>query len=228
MPFVTPPILDDFNRVENPVSQGGAWSASGIWGQPELLVCDNPELEAGVTSGTRHSYRVAEFGPDVTLSVRNYRNFGTGVFFRLALAFNVDADPVTADAYGVKVDGTSTPGDYTWRLIRIDDGANTQAAGAAEVVLATATVAMDADIGEAFGDDVGFKREGNALSAWLFDREGSEAGTWIEQLSATDSTYAGLTGKIVISIRTTNPGLRNLAGETNLEFIPQIYRRPFG
>ena len=46
-------------------------------------------------------------------------------------------------------------------------------------------------------------------------------------LSATDSTYSGLTGKLGVTMRRTFPEFNSLGGETVEAFIPQIYRRVF-
>jgi len=213
MPFPQPPILDDFERAnEDPVSQGGQWNTSGtnIVGQTRLRVSGG-DLDAGATAGTRSSFRIADMGPDVAMSLQVPSIPDNTGNLKLWLAFDVDADPTTPNGYGVRVVGTATSLD--WNIMRWD--------ASVEVVLVS-SIGYGLDV----NDNVGFVRRGDTLEAW-HSLEATPT-TWVQVLSTTDSTYSGQIGKLVVSLRRTFVEVDNLGGSTLEEFITQIYRRTRG
>lgn len=167
---ITAGVLDDFNRTENPLSQGGAWGP-GVTGDGDLQTTGT---ECGAAVASASAYRTATTSANcsawATISVKG--SDGSHAYLWVCVQA-----PNTAgqDDYTLVI-SFDAGGDFL-QLYRGDDLSGTQ---------------LGADIAHEItaGESIGLKRNGNDLEVY------SDTGSgWTLLATRTDSTYgAGVIG----------------------------------
>ncbi len=161
-----PPILDDFNRAsENPVSQTGNWSSTGInGGSPARLM--NQQLQNFAQPAM--SFRSIQYFGSVEASARigslPSSNDWLSVFVTLR-------DVGTSGWDGYELRATRLSGTDRWEIRKITNGS--------AAVLATTNFEIALGV-------MDLRREGSSLEFWWKPSDG----LWEQKLSATDGAFS--------------------------------------
>lgn len=172
----TTPLVDTFNRPpENPVSQGGRWSASAINGGQRLQVA-NALLQSTGTTGS--AFRVGNQDPDMEahVSIAVSPQNGNGIVLFVTLQ---DVGTAAWDGYGLRI--YKQIGGYLWQLYKYTNGS-----GAPIGTQSWNGIPLS-------GDRILLRRAGSSLQAWHYT-----SGTWTLRLSASDGSFFG--GRIGLQI----------------------------
>ena len=182
--FPTTGELDNFNRAnENPLSNGGAWSATALRPSPSnftLKVVSNVAVSARGATGSAQSYLLATYGPDTEVHVTIATKPATTRVISLILRI-VDPTLTTFDGYQITFTAIDAASD-TLRYFRWDNNAATQLGS---------TVNQELSVGDKIGVDM--------ISSTLAGYYKIGAGDWTAIASTTDSTYT-LAGNIALEI----------------------------
>ncbi len=172
MAFPTTAVLDNFNRTENPLSDGGKWTG-GTWGSTGVLATNGTQVYYTGTSSNPQYYRNDQtYGPDCevycTVAVKPGSNSGFGWLH----ARIQQVGSAAADGYVIRIVEV-VAGTDTVEIYRLDNGSFTLLGSAFSQELAA-------------GDSVGFEAVGSTLSVYYK----ASAGSWTSLGSRTDTTYA--------------------------------------
>ena len=165
MAFPTTAVIDNFNRTEDPLSQGGAWTSPMVSGSDPLetngTICQNLSLHAD-------AYRTTASAADCEIYCTIAQVGATGD--RLYLWLRIQ-DPTlsTQDDYTLTLDKEA--GTDVVRFYRGDDLAGTQ-------------LGADVSIEVSAGHKLGFEAIGSTLAA--YHHNGT---SWSQLATRTDSTY---------------------------------------
>lgn len=185
------PIVDDFNRPNEALSDGGKWTRDVLGsGENGLQVVSN-QLACGYTS-TRTAWRNdRRYGPDTEVAVTIVTKPGNGNAVRLYARLQTPGSS-SFDGYWVRYQDNS--GTDQVFIERID----------ASVITMLATLNQEF----AAGDRLKIRAIGSDIQAWRYD-----GASWSEIGSATDSTYGGA-GYVGIGLRGTTGRLDDFRAES--------------
>lgn len=189
--FPTTAVLDNMNRTENPISNGGNWTNS-------ILALDNTIQTNGTTAvlGTAGGafgsayWSAATFGPDSEVYMTVTTLPGTGEVVEVWLNIR-DGDGAAPDGYFLDV--AKTAGSADWSIWTSVDGTQAQIAGPT-----TSSLSIN--------DQIGLERIGTTLTGYK---------NGVAVLSVVDSN-AGIpsTGNIGLVIQQTTAAVDNFGGGT--------------
>lgn len=214
MAFPTTGILDNFNRAnEQPV--GGGWNVNSIAGPgviPTLRVVSN-QLANDAGGGTSGQYWDTQFGPDIeTFATIGVKPPADNSNIAVLYARGQNLGTTSLDGYVLYVFNNGTTERFL-RIYREDDGNDT--------LLVTAQM-TDGDY--EVGDKVGIRVVGSTITAW----ENIAGAGWVQQATATDSTYAGLGYCGFVWLDGTTGRMDDFGGGTvrddTVYFQPPIFR----
>lgn len=216
-----PTFLDDFNRAnESPLSGGGNWARlDSVWSDDMDLVSNQATHGAGKTFS--FSYWTPESWNGSEAEAWGYATGGgaNGMAWDIGIHSNVGGSNAV-DGYMLTL-AISAGNDTDLVLYEAANGVYTE--------LTRDTTPTYLPNGDGANGDyyLLIRRNGNDVEGW-----GSADGvTWTLGVSATDTTYT--TGLFAGIGCADNGGFqtvkwRDFGGGPAEEFIPQIYRRPFG
>ena len=193
-----PPLLDNFNRTENPVSQAGKWASAGITGGAAARTSQN-RLQSFPSPSGGYSFRVLSYlGNDMeaaaTVVTRPNTSHHLSVFVCLQSAGTPGWD-------GYELRGKVLSGTDLWEIRRVTNGVATVLASKSLEIAANGTMLL--------------RRAGTSVQFWWKPA----GGVWTQQASATDSTYQwGMIGAGGLS----SGALDNFSGGSLLSVLKQF------
>lgn len=194
MAFPTTAVLDDFNRTEDPLSQGGAWSNPTESGDVTLKT-NGSTLLLGSGTGYGDAYRTTSVGPDseVYCTLSTLGAVGTdNVFIYVRVASPGGAG---LDGYVMGFGRGAGAADDGWTIFRIDDAAGTQLG---------AQIVQDV----AAGEKIGLEIIGSTIAPYHYN-----GSVWTQLGTRSDSTYSAA-GKIAITFNDVTWRIDNFGGGT--------------
>lgn len=184
--FVEPPLIDDCNRTENPLSNGGQWSNLVLTAHTGPLQATGTTCQGTSASALTSSWwNAATFGPDMAMSATLPDATTTaGAFVRFYLRLSQPGVANQTDGYNCNflIGETTDTVDFN----RLDNSIAAAGLGGCS---------LSAQVDD--GDAVGCRIVGSTLTAWV-----RNSGVWTQECSASDTTYSAAGYGGMVSNRT--------------------------
>lgn len=193
--FPTTSVIDDCNRTEDPLSQGGAWT-NRISSLDNDVRGNGTGCVLGTAGGAFGSaFRTVASGADAESFLTITTLPATGEVVEVWVRI---ADGATATPDGYFLDVAKTAGSATWTLWKSVDGAQTDLTAASPV-----TQAISA------GDSIGIEVIGDNIKGYL-----KTGGSWSLIISTTGGSAVTAAGSIGFVVQQTTAVVDDIGGGT--------------
>lgn len=204
--FVEPPIVDNCNRTEDPLSNSGFWSGRVISTHTANIAGNGTQCRRNATTDEASVASVGSYGPDTTLAASLPDATG-GTSARPTLYIRLQSADVLNATDGYRCATFPSAATPTVQIHRIDNSVFTQ----------IGTTNHDLNDGHRWA----CRAVGTSIEIWT-----DTGGGWTQVLQVTDATYQSA-GKIGLGTLGSDTGQDDIRAETNSSLQIGAFFGPF-